>query len=131
MGHPVATNEFLSKHYPDMVEQIQASAIVLIMHANSGKEQEILDLAAVHAKPKFADADLTEEEIQSILRAVKDAVVDTAERMRKHAESMDIEIMRMIFVTLKTQDAVMNAIANNVSASLPERYSPKKAEIWH
>jgi len=32
---------------------------------------------------------------------------------------------------VKTQDAVMNAIADNVSASLPERYSPKKAEIWH
>ena len=100
-------------------------------HANSGKEQEILDLAAAHAKPKFAGAGLTEEEMQSISQAVKDAVIDTAERMRKHAEIMGIEIMRMIFVTLKTQDAVMNAIANNVSASLPERYSPKKAEIWH
>lgn len=128
MGHPVATNEFLSKHYPEMVEQIQASAMVLIMHANSGQEQEILDLAAAQAKSKFAGADLTGEELQSLLQAVKNAVVDAADRMRKSAERMNIEVKKMLWIAVQAQDAAMRAIESSVSISLPDRYSPTKKE---
>lgn len=128
MGHPVATNEFLSKHYPEMVEQIQASAMVLIMHANSGQEQEILDLAAAQVKSKFAGADLTGEELQSLLQAVKNAVVDAADRMRKSAERMNIEVKKMLWIAVQAQDAAMRAIESSVSISLPDRYSPTKKE---